>query len=104
MITSDKINDLIDECIDHLCDDSPEYGASSLLELANIWAKSGLGLDSFMNTRQFIINSSIERLGTQATPFIENKLKISEEDLASIRRKDQWNKKKEKSQGKILAN
>ena len=85
MITSDGINELIDDCIDHLCDDNPEYGAGSLAELARIWAKSGLGMQSFLNTRQFIINSSIERLGTQATAFIHYKLQIAEQSLRSER-------------------
>jgi len=84
-MTPDHINELIDDCIDHLCDDNPEYGAGSLAELARIWAKSGLGMESFMNTRQFIINSSIERLGTQATAFIHYKLQIAEQSLRSER-------------------
>ena len=84
-MTPDHINELIDDCIDHLCDDNPEYGAGSLAELARIWAKSGLGMESFMNTRQFIINSSIERLGTSATAFIQYKLQIAEQSLRSDR-------------------
>ena len=85
-MTPDDINELIDDCIDHLCDDNPEYGAGSLIELAHIWAKSGLGKQSFLNTRQFIINSSIERLGTQATAFITYKLQVAEHELMKQRR------------------
>ncbi len=85
-MTPDDINELIDDCIDHLCDDNPEYGAGSLAELARIWAKAGLGMQSFLNTRQFIINSSIERLGTQATSFIHYKLQIAEQELTKQRR------------------
>ncbi len=84
-MTPDDINEMIDDCIDHLCDDNPEYGAGSLVELAHIWAKSGLGMESFLNTRQFIINSSVERLGTSATPFINYKLQIAEQALRSER-------------------
>lgn len=84
-MSPDDINLLIDDCIDHLCDDNPEYGAGSLAELARIWAKSGLGMDSFMNTRQFIINSSIERLGTAATSFINYKLQVAEHELRKER-------------------
>lgn len=85
-MTPDDISELIDDCIDHLCDDNPEYGAGSLAELAIIWAKSGLGMQSFLNTRQFIINSSIERLGTQATAFINYKLQVAEQELMKTRR------------------
>ncbi len=85
-MTPDEINELIDDCIDHLCDDNPEYGADSLAELAFIWAKSGLGKQSFINTRQFIINSAIERLGTSATPFIHYKLQVAEQELMKTRR------------------
>ena len=84
-MTPEEVNELIDDCIDHLCDDNPEYGAGSLAELARIWAKSGLGKDSFLNTRQFIINSSIERLGTSATPFINYKLNVAEQELMKER-------------------
>ena len=84
-MTPDQVNELIDDCIDHLCDDNPEYGAGSLAELARIWAKSGLGMQSFLNTRQFIINSSIERLGTSATGFINYKLQVAEQELTKQR-------------------
>lgn len=86
MKSPDEINELIDDCIDHLCDDNPEYGASSLVELATLFAKAGLGIQSFVNMRQFIIRSSIERLGTQATGFIEYKLKLAEQLLQKERK------------------
>ena len=85
-MTEYEIDELISDCIDHLCDDNAEYGAGSLAELARIWAKSGLGKDSFLNTRQYIINSSIERLGTAATSFIHYKLQIAEQELANTRK------------------
>jgi hypothetical protein len=85
-MTPDEVNELIDDCIDHLCDDNPEYGATSLIELAHIWAKSGLGQQSFQNTRQYIIKSAIERLGTSATSFIHYKLQVAEQGLMRERR------------------
>jgi hypothetical protein len=84
-ITPEAINEMIDECIDNLCDDNAEYGAGSLVELAHIWAKSGLGIQSFLNTRLYIINSSIERLGTSATAFIHYKLQLAEQELTKTR-------------------
>lgn len=87
MIDDDYINGLIDDCIDDLCDDNAELGAESLVELAHIWAKSGLGIQSFANIRQHIIQSSIERLGTQATAFIGYKLQLAEHNLRKERNK-----------------
>jgi len=86
-MTPDEINELVDDCIDHLCDDNPAYGAGSLAELARLWAKAGLTQQSFMDMRQYIINSSIERLGTSATAFIHTKLQLAEQDLMKERRK-----------------
>ena len=86
-MTPDEINELVDDCILHLCDDNPEYGAGSLVELAHIWASAGLTKQSFMDMRQFIINSSSERLGTSATAFIHYKLQLAEQDLTKERRK-----------------
>jgi hypothetical protein len=81
----DDINRMIDQCIDDLCDDNAEHGADSLTELCFWWAKSGLGQESFENTRLFIINSSIERLGTSATSFIHYKLQVAEQQLRNQR-------------------
>lgn len=86
-MTPDEINELVDDCIDHLCDDNPEYGAGSLIQLAQLWAKAGLTQQSFVDMRQYIINSSIERLGTSATAFIHYKLQLAEQDLMKERRK-----------------
>lgn len=87
MISADGINDLIDECIDHLCDDNAAVGADSLYELKVYWYRAGLTEQSFMDMRQFIINSAIERLGTSATRFIHYKLDLAEQALTKERRK-----------------
>ena len=86
-MTPDGINELIDDCIDHLCDDNPEYGAGSLIELAQLYKKAGLGVKSYVNTRTFIIRSAIERLGTSATPFIQYKLQLAMQDAVKERNK-----------------
>ena len=80
-MTEDAINDLINNCIDHLCDDNAEYGADSLTELAVLWAKAGLTKQSFIDMRSYIIGSAIERLGTSATSFIHYKLQVAEQKL-----------------------
>ena len=85
------INNLIDECIDALCDDNVAYGAGSLAELAQLWARAGLTKQSFIDMRQHIINSALERLGTSATAFIHYKLQLAEQDLMKERRKSAHN-------------
>lgn len=85
-MTPDDINELIDDCIDHLTDDNAEYGAGSLVELAYIWAKAGLTQKSFADMRHFIIKSAIERLGTAATAFIHMKVQVAEQSLQKERK------------------
>ena len=78
MITVDSFNELIDDAIDHLCDDNIEYGAGCLREIAELWAKAGLPQQSFMDMRQHIINQAIERVGN--AQFVELKLELAEKD------------------------
>ena len=84
-MTPDDINELIDDAIDHLCDDNAEYGAGTLVELAHLWAKAGLTQQSFEDIRHYIIESAIERLGTSATSFIHMKLQVAEQSLKKER-------------------
>lgn len=84
-MTPDEINELVDDCIDDLCDDNAELGAESLIELAHIFARAGMPQKAFMDMREFIINSAIERLGTAATAFIHYKLQVAEQDAKKIR-------------------
>ena len=84
-MTPDDINELIDDAIDHLCDNNAEYGAGTLVELAHLWAKAGLTKQSFLDMRHFIIQSAIERLGTSATSFIHMKVQIAEQSLQKER-------------------
>lgn len=80
---SDRINDLIDEAIDSLADDDISKGAEALLALAQSFAKAGLGIDSFQNTRQYIINEATAK--TDAV-FIQEKLKIIEREMQQDRK------------------
>jgi len=82
MITEDKINDLIDEAINQLSDDNPNFGAESLQDLAQIFAKAGLTKQSFMGIRQFIVNQAIEQTDAM---FIKEKLEIAEKKLQERR-------------------
>ena len=84
-MTPDDINELIDDAIDHLCDDNAEYGAATIIELAHLWAKAGLTQQSFADMRHYIIQSAIERLGTSATAFIHMKVQIAEQSLQKER-------------------
>lgn len=76
------IDNLVDECIDNLASDSINSGAESLIELAHIWAKSGLGMRAFLNMRQFIINEASDRTDVL---FISEKLKLAERKLRDER-------------------
>lgn len=82
------INDLMDECIDHLCDDSSECGAESLAELAYEFAKAGFPQQTFTNVRSHCVNSAIERLGPSSAMFINYKLQIAEQKLMRQRNGD----------------
>lgn len=84
-MNSDDINDLIDECIDALCDENAEYGADSLAELATLWARAGLTQRSFADVRQYVKNSAKERLGASSAYFIEYKLQKAEKKLQNKR-------------------
>ena len=77
MDTSDKINDMIDECIKALVDDNVQHGADQLYEIAVLWAKAGLPQSSFNDMRGYIIQQA-ERLTD--VRFIHEKLKIIERE------------------------
>jgi hypothetical protein len=79
---SDKINDLIDAAIKQLADDDSNSGVGCLVELAQLWAKSGLGIESFLNTRKYIINEAIRN--TDAF-FITEKIKLAEREAQNDR-------------------
>ncbi len=82
MIAEEDINDLIDEAINQLSDDNTSFGAESLQELAQIFAKAGMTKESFMNIRHYIVNEAIQR--TDAV-FIKEKLEIAEKQLQKVR-------------------
>ena len=77
MDTSDKINDMIDECIKALVDDNIQHGADQLYELAVLWAQAGLPQTSFNDMRGYIIQQAENRTDAR---FIREKLKIIERE------------------------
>jgi len=80
--TENHIDKLIEECIDNLCDDNINRGAESLQELAQNFAKGGMALQSFLDTRTYIINEAKKK--TDAL-FIDEKLRLSEQALREKR-------------------
>jgi len=84
MITDEGINDLMDECINALCDDNPQHGAESLVELAHIFARAGMTQEIFQNIRAHIIKTAIQKTGDSG--FIWMKLEESEKSLHRERR------------------
>lgn len=81
---SDYINDLIDTAIQELTDDNIHSGVGPLIELAQQFAKAGLGMESFLNTRQYIINEAIAQ--TDAF-FINEKIKLAEREAQNERQR-----------------
>lgn len=72
------INEIIDEAIKSLAGDNINEGCDALVELAQRFAKAGLGQESFQNVRKYIIDEATAR--TDAF-FIAEKLKIIERKM-----------------------
>lgn len=77
-----EIDELIQECIDNLSDDSIGKGAECLVELAIKWAKAGLPQSSFNDMRKYIIEEAITRTDKL---FIQEKLLLTERKLRDER-------------------
>jgi len=77
-MTENKVDDLIEECIDNLIDDNINRGAGSLEELAQYFAKAGMTKQSFMDIRTYIINEASKKTDSL---FIDAKLKLFERIL-----------------------
>ncbi len=82
MDSADKLNVQIDECISHLADDSIDRGGEALHEIAILFAKSGAGIESFMNMRKYIINEAEKKT---SAAFIQEKLRIFEQQARERR-------------------
>lgn len=82
MVTDETINSLIDDSINALVKDSPRIAAEALEELADVWAKSGLGQSSFENVRHYIINEATEKSDVL---FIKEKLTAAEQRQRHLR-------------------
>ena len=79
---ADEINYIIDAAIKQLSDDDIHSGVSCLVDLAQKYAKAGLGMESFLNTRKYIINEAIAQ--TDAF-FIIEKIKLAEREAQNER-------------------
>lgn len=77
-----KIDQLIEDCITELCCEQITNGAESLQELAQYYAKAGMGMQSFLDTRTYIINQAKEK--TDAL-FIDEKLSLAEQKQRELR-------------------
>ncbi len=79
---SDYINDLINAAIQELSDDNIHSGVGSLTELAQQFAKAGLGMTSFLNVRKYIIDTAVQNTDAY---FITEKIKLAERDAQNER-------------------
>lgn len=82
MPLQNKIDMLIEDCITELSDDNINKGAECLNELAQLWSKAGLGMQSFLNMRKHIVDSAIEKADKH---FIAEKLTLAERELREKR-------------------
>ena len=79
---NDQINDLIDEAINTLVNDSPEKSAEALTELAGMWAVAGLTLQSFLDMRKHIVKMAIKQTSVL---FVQEKLIVQEQIMRNKR-------------------
>ena len=77
------INDIIDETIQGLADDSVTQGVDGLCELASYWARAGLPYESFLDMRLYIINQAKDITGCPV--FIDLKVGMAETKARKIR-------------------
>ena len=80
--TDESINHLIDQAITLLADDSIDAGVGVLEEMAQVWAKAGLPIETFYNIRTYIINEAKERTDSY---FIDEKIKLGERRMRDAR-------------------
>ena len=82
-MSNPDIDGLINDTIDALADDNPNYGAECLVELAQAWASCSLTHASFEAMRIYIVEQAKKR--DQCPILIEMKLKESEKQLQRVR-------------------
>lgn len=83
MSYSNPIDQLIEQCVKALADDDINHGAESLIELAIMWSKAGISIQSFYDIRKVIILEA-QKLD-QCPLLIETKLKLTEKLLRDAR-------------------
>lgn len=81
--STNYIDDLITEAIELLAEDDITNGTGSLMELAEAFHKSQLGMDSFLNVRSYIIDAAIKKGPA--------KLIFEKVSIAEIKRKEDRN-------------
>lgn len=77
-----KIDALIEECISDLCSERITNGAECLQELAQYYAKAGMTMQSFLDTRTYIINQAKEKTDAM---FIDEKISLAEKKQRELR-------------------
>lgn len=82
MPLDNRIDQLIEDCINHLGGDEIENGAKSLLLLAKEFANCGMTQRSFIDMRVYIIESAKKITSDES---IYDKVKSSEQSLMAQR-------------------
>jgi len=76
------INDLIDNAIESLSSDTMNSGAEELAELAEVWHRAGLPVESFEDIRGHIVQAAEQQTDAY---FIREKLVLAERKLRDTR-------------------
>jgi len=84
-MTDDEADKMINDVVDAICEDNIDRAAEALEFMAESFAKAGLGKQSFVNMKRHLIDSTIERLGKAASPMIQLKLQLAEQELMKLR-------------------
>ena len=82
MYKDEQINTLIDDAINQLADDDIRSGVGVLQEIAHVFAKAGLPIETFFNIRSYIVNEAKEKTDSL---FIDEKIKLAEREAQNAR-------------------
>lgn len=80
---AEKLNEIIDETINCLCEGRSDEAAEGLVGLARYYGRAGMPQSAFESIRKVIIGSAINKTGSPG--FIHAKLQEAEETLKQAR-------------------
>lgn len=85
-LLDDRLDRLFGETVRHIADGYYSGAADGLAEIADYFARAGLGMQSFLNMRRHLIESAREK--TQCAVMAEEHLLIAERALKARRKEN----------------